>query len=447
MPASDGLEAGRELTPGLPNEQYAGIVHKLIPVYTIEWVETDEDFNMQRYEQVRIGNDIFITQEEPVKVIRTQDNPSFCTLSTSGIYYATRSSEPQSLVLTCANLQDKYDILHFYRDSLIASSGTNGDWLDIAMLPKFLGVKLPERVQKWLAYKKSGVALIDTSQDGIQFNNNTAFSGFDDTIKAPTIQAIDLAIQSTEEECSSITGVFRERLNGIQQKDAVTNVKVGVQNSFIITKQFTHQMDLLTNEILLDCLNTAKIVWKKGLRGQLVLGDVQNKIFTALPEYFTVTDFDINIESSSSIVKDMETIRQLIPELVKAQMLEPDDIIEAITVKSMTELKRNVGGSLKRKKKEANQMGQLQQQLAQMQQQLQEAMNQNSQLQQKLQALNEQKLQLEAKKQETEAAISWFNARSDRAYKEASVKNEEKKVDIEEEQLYDGNKYNDKVKY
>jgi hypothetical protein len=30
-----------------------------------------------------------------------------------------------------------------------------------------------------------------------------------------------------EQVASSITGVFRERLNGIEQKDAVTNVKIG----------------------------------------------------------------------------------------------------------------------------------------------------------------------------------------------------------------------------
>lgn len=61
---------------------------------------------MQRYEQVRIGDTIFITQNKPVDVTRSQDKPSFCTLSTSGIYFATRSSEPYSLVLACANLQD-----------------------------------------------------------------------------------------------------------------------------------------------------------------------------------------------------------------------------------------------------------------------------------------------------------------------------------------------------
>jgi len=70
--------------------------------------------------------------------------------------------------------------------------------------------------------------LIDTSQEG-QLNTgqapvNTLFTGFDDTIKAQAVQAIQLAIDSIEATASSITGVFRERLNGIQQRDAVTNI-------------------------------------------------------------------------------------------------------------------------------------------------------------------------------------------------------------------------------
>lgn len=60
----------------------------------------------------------------------------------------------------------KYDLLHFFRDNLIANSGTSGDWIDISLIPDALGVKFSEKIQKWIAYKKAGTALIDTSQEG-----------------------------------------------------------------------------------------------------------------------------------------------------------------------------------------------------------------------------------------------------------------------------------------
>lgn len=60
----------------------------------------------------------------------------------------------------------KYDLLHFYRDDLIANSGSVGDFINLPTLPTILGNSLSERLMKWKAYKKHGMALIDTSQEG-----------------------------------------------------------------------------------------------------------------------------------------------------------------------------------------------------------------------------------------------------------------------------------------
>lgn len=58
---------------------------------------------------------------------------------------------------------------------------------------------------KFKAYGKTGIKLIDSSQEGQMINTN--FNGFDDTLKFNTIQAFDLAIQRIEETCSMITGI------------------------------------------------------------------------------------------------------------------------------------------------------------------------------------------------------------------------------------------------
>lgn len=449
-PATDGIDAGQEIVPGFPADEYRVTNYRLIPVYEVEWTETTKEngeFMMNRYEGIRIGETIFIHTDIAKDVVRTVDNPSFCTLSTSGIYYSTRNAEAYSLVLACANLQDKYNILHFYRDSLIANSGTAGDWMDISMLPTALGVDLPERIQKWIAYKKAGLAMIDSSQEGRGFNNNTFMSGFDDTIKVQTIQAIELAIERTENTCSSITGVFRERLNGIQQHDAVSNVKVGIKNSFTVTKQYYQQMDILTTELLIDCLNVAKTVYKKGLKGTLILGDKGVKIFTALPEYFTVSDFDIHIASSTNVIQEMELIKQLIPEFIKAGNIDPSVVVEALTSRSLTEMKMNVLKSLKTQKEEGNMMGQLQQQVEQLTQQLQQAQSQLQQAQGKIESLNEAKLQLEKAKIDSDAQINWYKAKADKKFKEGSIENDSKRVELEVAQIYDRNPNNNEVKY
>ena len=449
VPNTDGLQAGYEVTPGYPTIQ-EGLRNELIPVYEVEWLETDKDFVMQRYKTTRIGDQIYILTGLDKEVIRSQSNPTQCALSVNGIYFLNRGTKPYSMVLSCAHLQDQYDLLIFYRDNLIANSGTVGDWIDLALLPEKLGVNLPERLMKYQALKKQGLGVIDSSQEGRiasgQAPLNTIFNGFDNTVKAQAIQAIQIAIDSIEQTVSSITGVFRERLNGIEQRDAVTNVKIGQNNSFIITKQYYHQMDLVVNELLLDCLNLAKIVFKNGLTGTLILGDKYQKVFTALPEYFTITDHDIRIITSTDIIKDLEQIKQIIPEFVKSGGLPPDIIIEAITSKSLPDLKYKVKKAMQQAKEENNQLQQLNQQNQQLQQQLQNMQKQLQEAQKKVESLNQTKLQLEQKQLEQNYKIEMYKANTDRTYKEATVEEQKRRTQVEIAQLTDGNPYNDKIR-
>ena len=446
---ASGLRAGEVAVPGYPVDDRDSFPFKLLPVFEVEWIDVDKEngvYVQNRYEGVRIGESIYITRGKSENVIRSIDNPTKCGLSVNGIFLTNRNHEPQSLVLQCAPLQDKYDVVMYLRDNILANSGTAGDWLDISMLPTVLGSDLTERIQKWIAYKKSGTAIIDTSQEGRAFNNNTSFAGFDDAVRIQTIQAFDLVLLRIEEQTSSITGVFRERLNGIQQRDAVSNVEAGARNSYTITKPFYQQMDTLTIDILGDCLNIAKIVWKNGLTGTIILGDKMQRIFTALPEHFTHTDYDIHIVPSTQILKDLQQLQGIVVELIKGGMIEPDMAVEAMTARSLTELKDKITKAWAKKKKEADQIGQLQQKLQETMQQLDQMSQQNQQLQTKLESLNEAKLQLEKEKLKTDADIRWFTAQTDREYKTKQAEVDSKKIEVELAQMYDGNPYNDQVR-
>lgn len=442
-------DQNHETIPGYPDNECSAHRFQLIPVYDVEWIETDDDFVMQRYNTIRIGEEIYILRGLDKTVMRSKDNPNFCSLSVNGVYFLNRSQQPYSLILKCAHLQDRYDLLNYYRDNLIANSGTAGVIMDMSLLPTNLGVKWPERVQKWLAYKKGGIMWIDSSQEGRnggQQAPNQIYNGFDDTLKAQAVQAIELAIQSVEQTTSSITGVFRERLNGIETRDAVTNIKQGVANSYIVTKHYFQQMDLITCEILLDSLNQAKVTYKKGLTGTIILGDKYQQIFTALPEYFTVTDYDIHITASSEVMEDLQTIKAIIPEFVKSQQMDPDIIFEALTSKSLTDLKYKVKKAVQVRKEENNQLQQLQEKLEETSQQAQQLQQELQKAQQKIESLDEQRLGLEQQKMQLEYKVNWLKAQSDSTYKDRQMDIEEKRTEIELAQLHDGNPYNDKIR-
>lgn len=451
LPANSCSNASATDTlPGHPAKGNGSVRTRLVPIYEVEWLETDKDFVMQRYSAVRIGESIYILRGKDEHSIRTKDNPNYTCLSVNGVYFLNRSNEPFSLMLSCMSIQDKYDLLIYYRDNLIASSGNVGDWIDLSLIPQSLGVKFPERIQKWIAYKKAGIGLLDTTQEGRNNNGaaplNTIFNGFDNTVKQQAIAAIQTAIDALEYTLSSITGVFRERLNGIEQKDAVTNIKQGVNNSFIVTKQYYQQMDLLTCEMLVDCLNQAKSTWKNGLTGTLILGDNLQKIFTALPEDFTLTDYDIHVVSTTQILQEIQQIWSVIPEFIKSGQLPADILFDIMSSKSLSEIKYKVKKAMKIKKEENDTIKQLQEKLEETTQQAKQLQKELKQAQAEIKSLDQQKLQLEQQKIQLENKVDWYKAETDRQYKLSQTELATKRTEIELRQLRDGNPYNDQIR-
>jgi hypothetical protein len=424
--------------------EYPNLHLKLYPVFETEWIDTDENNKQWRYSTIRIGQSIYILEGKDENSIRNIDSPKETCLKMNGIYFTTRTGKQYSLILETADLQDKYDILLFFRDNLFANSGTIGSWLDVAHIPDFLGDEIPERIVKWIAYAKSGLKLYDTSQEGEMIN--TSFNTFDDTIKSQTLQAFDLALQRIEETASSITGVFRERLGGIEARDAVANVTMGMQQSYIITKQYYQIMELLTREILIDSLNLAKIVYKKGLTGILILGENKRKIFTALPEHFSFTNYDIHIIDSTEVIKEKELLKQITIELSKGSQVDPELLIIVTTSKSMTELRLEMEKSLKRKKEENNQLQKLNDAYNQAQQQLKEMQSELQKATQQIQQLNAEKLSLDKQKLKQDYDLGVLKITTDKDYKGEMTEIEKRRVELEALQLIDNNKNNNEIK-
>ena len=270
---------------------------------------------------------------------------------------------------------------------------------------------------------------------------NTTFGGFDDSLKFNAIQAIDLAIQRTEETCSSITGVFREKLGGIEQRDAVTNVQLGVRQSTYITKQFYQLMDLMTKEVLLDSLNIAKIAFKKGFSGTIILGNRLSKIFTALPEHYTVTDYDVHIADSAEVMKEQADLKELIMMLVKAGNTDVAILVDAFTTKSLTEMKESILNAIDKQKAENGQMGQMSQQLQQLSEQLKQLQKENADLQTSLQ---QEQSKTDKFKQE-ELNLRKLELQNKNNFDKQKIELDKKRVELEGAQLFDANLKNDEI--
>ncbi len=458
---SGGLVSNTDVTviPGYPFMENRHYLSYLIPVYEVEWLSNnkvknedsgDSVYRLDRYEGVRIGTHIYVDMGKADNVVRSIEHEYRCSISLNGLSYSDRNGKPYSLILSTANLQDKYDMLHFFRDNLIANSGTKGGNLDVSQLPEFLGSNAPERLLKWMAYRKQGISVYNTAQEGRQSaqgaNHNTIYSGFDDTVGGQSIQAIQLAIQQTEDICSAITGVFRERLGGIEQRDAVSNVEVGVKQSAIITKQYYQVMDNVTTELLIDALNMCKISYADGMMGSIILGNKMQKIFTITPKLFSFTDYDVHIADSGEIIREVQEIKNITMELIKSQSADIDIILETVTSQSMTEMKENVSAAVKRKLEENNQLKQVSQQLQQAEQQLKQLQQQLQQTSQENDQLKKKDLDIKSKQVEYDYEVKRDALNIKKDYENQKIDLEQDKVDLQKLQLFDGNPNNDAIK-
>ena len=205
-------------------------------------------------------------------------------------------------------------------------------------------------------------------------------------------------------------------------------------------------MDCLTEEIMLDVLNCAKKVFKKGITGTIVLGDKLQRIFTALPEHFTLSDYDVHVSTSTDIIKDTEQLRALVPELVKAQLLGPEVIVDIMTTKDLSGLKQRIRKAIQKQKQENSQLQQLTQQNEQLTKQLQEIQAQLQKAQTKIETLNETKLQIEKDKADKDYEVKKYQAEATDRYQTEKNRIEDERTRIEIMQLTDNNPYNDTVR-
>lgn len=436
-------------------DEYYEPRESLFPVYKVERLAANEitledgtkDYRIDRYSGIRIGESVYINLGKDENVIRSRTKPLEAKLSLNGITFDDRAKRPYSLVLLTVDLQDKYNLLHFYRDHAIAISGTSGDHLDISTIPVELGEELPERIAKWVTYKKNGLALHNTSQEGMDGAGayNTQYAGFDNSLEYGTIQAFDLAIQSTEKIVSYITGVFPEALGSYSEKDAVTNVQTGIKMSAIVTKQYFFMLNGVISSLLIDSVNACKVSFREGYVGSYILGNKLQKIFTISPQYFSFTDYDIHLVDIGEHAKDLETIRSIALELVQAGTTDIDILLDLIGSKSLTAAKTNVGNAVKKSREENSQLQQMAEQMRQLEQQVQEAQRQLEEANRALEQSQKEADEIAKTKLQYDYEIAKDKIEIEKMFKTNQAKNADKRTELEEMQLYDNNPYNNKV--
>lgn len=437
----------------------------VVEVFTVEWLAlneveySDEDkedetqtegyqskvrkgWRVDRYEGTRIAGSVYVNSGKSSHIVRSESRPYEASLTFGGVAYNDRNGRPYSMVGAMKDIQDVYDLTLFYRDNLIANSGVAGDRINIAGIPKALGNKFMERLYKFIALKKNGFELIDPTEPGAQMFQH--YGSFDNSVNGQSLVGINTVLEMMEKQADLIAGVNKQMLGQIAERDAVGNVKTGIQQSLMINQDLFEIIRTNQKRLLQELLNAAKIAYQKGKRASYIAGS-QSYIFEIIPAKFCMSDFALNITYSSKDNMKLAELKILAKEYASNGMVDPDVLTNIILSESITDVNRTLSEAVQLKKLENDQLGQAQQQLEQMQQQMKEMEGQLQQAGQKVQVL--EKLDLDIKQREITLKEQESRARlnldtdiqeADEDFQDEEIGLKKEIVQLEREQLYLG---------
>lgn len=400
----------------------------------------DKAYRLDRYEGVRIGWDIYLNMGKSKHTPRSMHSPWKTTLSYNGVGYNDRNTRPYSIALSLEDLQNSYDVITFFRDNLIANSGVDGSRVNLAAIPKVLGQDFMERLLKFVAFRKQGLELYDPTEEGAGLFQH--YGDFRGSLNGNIIQQLNIVLESIQAQADIVTGINRYMYQAAEQRDAVTNVKTGIRQTSLITKDLFELVFDTRKFVLTDLLNQAKITYKTGKRGSYILGH-RNMLFNASPDNFRFTDFNIHVVNSSKENLKLEKLNAIAPQLAGKGSIDDDVLLKVMMTESVTEANQLIDDSMAEKREENDQ-------LAQMNQQLQQLAEQAKQLQAELEKAKQEKEKLEKvdrdykmrdlamREEESKERLRQSQERLDieRKTSEAEVIKDAEVVRLEREQLY-----------
>ena len=436
----------------------------VVEVYTVEWtalneVKLDPDeqdsetqtegyqskvkktaWRKDRYEGTRIAGSVYVNCGKSQHITRSQTRPYECELTYGGIAYNDRNGKPYSLVGAMKDLQDVYDLTMFYRDNLIANSGVSGDRINIAGIPKQLGNKFMDRLYKFIALKKNGFELIDPTEPGAQLFQH--YGSFDNSVNGQSLNGINMVLEMMERQADLIAGVNQQMLGQIAERDAVGNVKQGIQQSLMINQDLFEVIRTNQRRLMQDMLNASKIAYSKGKKLSYVAG-TETYTYDIIPERFSVSDYSVNVTHSSKDNQKLIDLKILAKEYASNGMVDPDVLTRVVLSESITEVNRILTESWQTKKQEQTELGQAQQQIEGLDQQLKEIQQELQKAMQKVQSfesmnldLKEREVSMKEKEASARLGLDKEKQNVDAQFKDDEIALKEEVVQLEREQLY-----------
>ena len=349
----------------------SGLVGDLVHFYHVEWLASTRIpdgkgghvYREDRYECYRVGTEFHIGGRRCDEAPRKRDTPWKTTLSYKALINVSPNGIIESMVNSMREIQDLYDIMMFFRNNTVANSGVSGSRVNVAAIPKALGKKFMERLTKWVTLRKQGLELVDPTEEGANLFQH--YGDFNASIKGDAINAVNAILESLTVQADIVSGVPRQMLGVIEQRDAVENVKVGINQVSVLSLEMFRDIDRCLNSGVQETLDNFKWAYRNKPKEGIYHNGFTMIPFIVSPTKFSLTDYRVTVVSSGIENAKLLKIQALAGEFVKAQAIDPAVLVEIMNKKSIHEIEHILKKAMAEKKEEMASIQKMQQALDQ----------------------------------------------------------------------------------
>lgn len=298
----------------------------------------------QWWKGVKIGKDTYL-QIKPKEIQYNKiGQPSFNSCGIIGQIYNTADSESVTLVDRAKPFQYLYDI-SWYRvnEALSKYLGAIVE-LDLAKVPTGWSVT------KWLYFaRKSGISVVDSFKEGQRGMAKGKLAGSVGNTTGKVLEQrvgdfiqthIDM-MEFAKAQMDEITGVSRQRLGQVENRETVGGVERAVSQSNHITEEIFTLHDYCKKRCFQLLIETAKIALKgKHLKFSYIADDMTRQIAEIDGDQFAEEEYGLQVSNDDEINRLEQKLDSMVQLGLQNQMLSFSTAIKIYNSPSVREIQR-----------------------------------------------------------------------------------------------------------
>ena len=298
----------------------------------------------QWWKGVKIGEDTYL-QIKPREIQYNRiDQPSFNSCGIVGQVYNTADEESVTLVDRAKPFQYLYDISwHRVNEALSKYMGSIVE-LDLAKVPTGWSVS------KWLYFaRKSGISVVDSFKEGQKGMAKGRLAGSVGNTTGRVLEQrvgdfIQTHIQMMEfakAQMDEITGVSRQRLGQVENRETVGGVERAVSQSNHITEEIFTMHDFCKKRCFQILLETAKIALKgQNLKFSYIADDMTRQLAEIDGDQFAEEEYGLAVSNDDEINRMEQRLEGMVQMGLQNQMLSFSTAIKIYNSPSVREIQR-----------------------------------------------------------------------------------------------------------